>query len=59
MKRGVQEKEMPEQNPTASTGRSTPAPAPAQRAPAQRAEASGRTRAKRSSFLELISNPAE
>lgn len=59
MKQGVPEREMPEQNPVASAERSTPAPAPARRALARRAEASGRTLAKKSSFLELISNPAE
>lgn len=58
MKQGVQEREVPEQNPAASAERSTPAPAPARMAPARRAEASGWTLAKKSSFLELIFNPA-
>lgn len=59
MKQGVQEREIVEQKQMAFAERCTPVRVPARKAQARKAEASGWTPAKRSSFLELISKPAE
>lgn len=59
MKQGVQEREILEQNQTASAERYTPVPAPTRGTQARKAETSGWTPVKRNSFPELISKPAE
>lgn len=59
MKQGAQEREILEQKQTASAERCTPVPALPRRTRARKVAARGWSPARRRSFPELISKPAE